>query len=131
MAQVANGTGGLGRIFAVGAAVVSVIAPIVLGSIWISNVSGNATMALARLEEIDTRLSRLLDSENRGDIDMAQVRSALTEIETQFKASDQIRNVMHADDMRWRSVIWQKVFPGTTMPTDNAYYPTISGKPEK
>jgi hypothetical protein len=49
---------------------------------------------------------------------------ALKEIETQFCASDMVRNLMHANDLRQVSLLWEKEF-GTPYPTNNAYYPMI------
>lgn len=53
---------------------------------------------------------------------------ALHEIETQFCAQDIVRNLMHANDMRNLSVLWEKQF-GTPYPIGNAYYPTICNRP--
>jgi hypothetical protein len=49
----------------------------------------------------------------------------LVEVETQFCSSDVVRNLMHANDLRLFAVIWHKLFPDSTLPTDNAYYPQI------
>lgn len=49
----------------------------------------------------------------------------LIEVETQFCASDVVRNLMHAADLRLFAMLWHKAFPDTTLPTDNAYYPKI------
>lgn len=51
----------------------------------------------------------------------------LKEVETQFCASDIVRNLMHANDMRIVAVLWQKI-QGTDFPTDNAYYPMICNR---
>ncbi len=51
--------------------------------------------------------------------------SALVEIETQFCGADNMRNLTHAYDMRFMSMVWSKVFAGEKIPTDNAFYPTI------
>ncbi len=53
---------------------------------------------------------------------------ALNEIDTQFCSQDIVRNLMHANDLRNLSIIWQKEF-GSPYPTDNAYYPTICNRP--
>jgi len=53
------------------------------------------------------------------------IEAKLIEVETQFCASDVIRNLMHANDMRLAAMLWHKAFPDTTLPTDNAYYPKI------
>jgi hypothetical protein len=67
-------------------------------------------------------------SERRGQI--STLSAKLVEVETQFCASDITRNMLHADDLRTEALLWAKVFPGSTMPTDNAYYPTICNRSE-
>jgi hypothetical protein len=62
-------------------------------------------------------------ADRRGQI--ASINSALTEIETQFCASDVVRNLMHAHDMRIQAMLWGKTHMNETLPTDNSYYPTI------
>jgi hypothetical protein len=54
--------------------------------------------------------------------------AALKEIETQFCASDIVRNLMHANELRDVAMLHEKVF-GARMPTDNAYYPTVCNRP--
>jgi hypothetical protein len=49
----------------------------------------------------------------------------LVEVETQFCSSDVVRNLMHANDLRLFAIMWHKIFPDSTLPTDNAYYPQI------
>lgn len=58
----------------------------------------------------------------------AVMAAKLVEIETQFCASDIVRNLMHAQDMRITSLMWSKQNPGQKMPTDNAYYPRICNR---
>jgi hypothetical protein len=58
----------------------------------------------------------------------AQFRTQLVEIETQFCASDAVRNLMHAADMRLASVMWTKINSGSVLPTDNAFYPQICNR---
>jgi len=48
----------------------------------------------------------------------------LIEIETQFCASDSIRNQITAWDLRIFAVLWKKTF-GDVLPTDNAFYGQI------
>jgi hypothetical protein len=55
------------------------------------------------------------------------INMSLKEVETQFCASDIVRNLMHANDLREVSLLWQKIF-GTPYPTDNAYYPSICNR---
>jgi len=62
---------------------------------------------------------------------MQTIDSRLAEVETQFCASDIVRNLIHASDMRITSIIWHKTFPDSVMPTDNALYPQICNRPLK
>jgi hypothetical protein len=55
-------------------------------------------------------------------------RSALIEIETQFCATDTVRNLMHANDMRLFSILWHKAFINSLLPTDNTFYPIVCRK---
>lgn len=48
----------------------------------------------------------------------------LVEVETQFKASDEFRNVNLAEQMRINSMLWQHTF-GTPFPAET-YYPSIA-----
>jgi hypothetical protein len=59
----------------------------------------------------------------------ARFQAALTEIETQFCASDIVRNLIHANDLRMLSLLWKTIHNGETYPTDNAYYPMVCNRP--
>jgi hypothetical protein len=41
----------------------------------------------------------------------AAVSAKLVEVETQFCASDVMRNLTHAQDMRTTAVLWRQAFP--------------------
>ncbi len=56
--------------------------------------------------------------------DQTQVKADLVEIETQFCGEDNLRNQIHAFDMRLAAMLWRKVFD-TVLPTDNAFYAQI------
>jgi hypothetical protein len=60
----------------------------------------------------------------------AAISAKLVEIETQFCASDVMRNLTHAQDMRTTAVLWRQAFPRNPLPTDNAYYPRICNRAE-
>lgn len=64
--------------------------------------------------------------ERRGQIQT--INAKLVEIETQFCASDIVRNLTHASDMRITAILWHHAFPSTTMATDNALYPQICNR---
>jgi hypothetical protein len=57
------------------------------------------------------------------------LQTQLNEIETQFKANDEFRNVNLAGQMRINSMLWQKVFD-QTFPSET-YYPTISNRKDQ
>lgn len=52
----------------------------------------------------------------------------LVEVETQFCASDIVRNLNQSDNMRVLSLLWPKGFPGTTYPLTNTYYPQVCNR---
>jgi hypothetical protein len=64
--------------------------------------------------------------ERRGQI--ATIEAKLVEIETQVATIDIIRNETQAQDMRILAMLWAKIHPGEQLPTDNAYYPSISNR---
>jgi len=47
------------------------------------------------------------------------------EIETQFRAEDQMRNVQFATQQRMNAFLWEKAF-GSRYPSDAIFYPAIS-----
>jgi hypothetical protein len=58
---------------------------------------------------------------------LTKIEVSQNEIETQFCAQDIVRNLMHANDLRTASILWEKVF-NARIPTDNSYYPTICNR---
>jgi len=56
--------------------------------------------------------------------DQSRQDQALVEIETQFCGQDNLRNQIHAQDLRWFSMLWRKAY-GDEMPTANAYYARV------
>lgn len=57
----------------------------------------------------------------------ASFSASLSEIEGQICSQDDTRNLMHADDLRVMSMLWQHSHLGR-YPTDNAFYPQICNK---
>lgn len=84
-----------------------------------------ATNAFTMASSLQSRVATMETLIHANEIEISVQRAQLTEIETQFRASDQVRNVMHANDLRVESMLWQKSF-GTPYPIGNAYYPTIA-----
>ena len=56
----------------------------------------------------------------------SMVTERLGEVETQFRAADEYRNVMLATQMRYVALLWHKAY-GEPFPTET-YFPTISRK---
>ena len=57
---------------------------------------------------------------------ISALESKIEEIETQFRAVDEFRNVNLAGQMRFNALLWQKAY-GETFPSE-VYFPTISRK---
>lgn len=83
----------------------------------------------------DAQISSLQNIQNRTGDRIIEMReqitrqaAALIEIETQFCGADHLRNLTHATDMRITSMLWEKEFPGSRFPTDNAYYPQVCNR---
>lgn len=74
---------------------------------------------------LEKRVLALEAASHSHELELRSLCAALVETETQFRASDELRNLTHADDMRLHAMLWQKTF-GSAYPTDNAYYPTIA-----
>lgn len=73
-------------------------------------------------------INKSLSDEIRAlQLKLGAMEVAQNEIETQFCAQDIVRNLMHANDQRVASLLWEKVY-GLKMPTDNAFYPTICNR---
>jgi hypothetical protein len=52
-------------------------------------------------------------------------QATFTEIETQFRASDQSRNVQFANQQRTNALLWRKSY-GESYPSEIQYYPEIA-----
>lgn len=94
---------------------------------WISGVAQGGQTNTKTSEGLDGRLSRLEDIVGANGIKITTLQRNQNEIETQFCANDIVRNLMHANDLREVSLLWQKVY-GTVFPISNAYYPTICNR---
>jgi hypothetical protein len=99
-----------------------------------STLSSNAADAASRTdrEQLNNRL-RVLEATVQEDSaqrrsEAAAITQKLTEVETQFCASDIVRNLLHANELRLFSLLWAKIYPGEHMPTDNAYYPRVCNR---
>jgi hypothetical protein len=82
--------------------------------------------AAADVASLKTLAAQMADRIQTMRTDVAKQGAALVEIETQFCAADTVRNLMHANDLRVESMLWQKAFDGQSQyPIVNAFYPRI------
>lgn len=79
----------------------------------------------ARLSAIESQFA-VGSADRRGKEE--GMRQKLVEIETQFCASDIVRNLLHATDMRVQAMLWSKVFPDVRLPTDNTFYAKVCNR---
>lgn len=71
----------------------------------------------------------VLKTTKQDSIDLAVLQSRLVEIETQFRAEDQLMNVHLADEKRTFSLLWPRVFSGEQYPAQ-VYFPQIARDPK-
>jgi hypothetical protein len=116
--QVVVGT--LGALVPVAAVFVVIVMQFSSMSSTISSQSQDIALLKTQVQAVDNR-ERLQAS------DLVSIKMALREIETQFRASDDMANLQHAHDQRDFAVLWLKVY-GTSYPLDNSYYPHV-GQP--
>lgn len=88
----------------------------------------NATAIGTDIGNLKQNYGLIVDRQAGLRADVVQQAAALIEIETQFCASDIVRNLMHAEDVRKLSMLWQKEFQ-VQFPTDNTYYPVVCNRP--
>lgn len=122
----ANGNG-YGR-YSFYASVAVVIFSVVGAVIWVGGLASEIEANKAALNAQQGRIVILERDLKTNDLQTSTQTRDLREIETQFCASDIVRNLMHANDMRQLAMIWRKVF-GEVYPTDNAFYPQICNRP--
>lgn len=102
---------GAGLCLSIGGAIVyAVISPIR------AELDGQRNLVAAQREISDLKVANAV----------AVMDIKLIEIETQFRASDQSRNVQFANQQRLDALLWEKTFAGSRFPTDAIYYPSIS-----
>lgn len=96
--------------------------------------SSNQSDAAGRIDrlQLNDRMHQLEDRLATGkamrDTQIAITNSKLIEVETQFCASDIVRNLMHVSDLRYMAMLWHTTFPTMVLPTDNSYYPKICNR---
>ncbi len=79
------------------------------------------------LDLVGKRMANIESSAASVNDRLTKIEVSQNEIETQFCAQDIVRNLMHANDLRNLSLLWEKEF-GAPYPTNNSYYPTICNR---
>lgn len=80
-----------------------------------TEIEGNGKVATLQREIADLKIQNAQELNN----------ARFVEIETQFRAADQSRNVQFATQQRIDAILWEKTF-GTRYPSDAVYYPNIA-----
>jgi len=107
---------------------VTVVGAAIIGFLLQSGATANTVSQQATaISDMRAQIGALMGQQAQDHTELVAMREKLTEVETQFCASDIVRNLMHAADLRETAMLWHKTF-GETLPTDNAYYPTICNR---
>lgn len=101
-----------------------VVFTVVGAIIWVGGLASEIQANKAAISAQAARLVILEGDLKTNDLLTSNIVRDLREIETQFCASDIVRNLMHAHDMREHALLWHKVY-GEIYPTDNPFYPVI------
>lgn len=80
---------------------------------------------LALIKEAEQARKMITDLQSQASRENAERSAALIEIETQFRSSDQARNIERSDQQRTNALLWEKIFGGR-YPSDTVFYPNIS-----
>lgn len=107
---------------------VSALAIIVAAFIWVGTIANEVAQTEKEQEEMYRRLGKIEGNQSGSGLAIATLGRDEREIETQFCASDIVRNLMHANDQRDIALMWEKLY-GQKYPTDNTFYPQICAKP--
>lgn len=86
-----------------------------------------ADAAFTKANALEQRLAIAEELARHNQADLAVTTANLREVETQFCASDIVRNLMHANDLREISMLWRKTY-GVEYPVSNAYYPAVCNR---
>ncbi len=91
---------------------------------WLGGISTDVRSSKDQIAIHASQIAEIKARQQTFEVELAQLKSQQIETETQFCASDIVRNLMHANELREIAMLHNAVFH-TTYPTDNAYYPTI------
>ena len=105
-----------------------VVTAIVSYIVQLNTIGSTGTSNTDRIKALEDRAYNADLAVQQLQKDMAVQQASLKEIETQFCASDIVRNLMHGDELREMASLHEKVF-GQSYHTDNAYYPSICNRP--
>jgi ACT domain-containing protein len=87
----------------------------------------SAQESAAQLKEVERRMDRLSTQSDANRIDIASLKRDGLETETQLCAIEEMRNMMHVNDIRTTSVMWRKVY-GSDYPAGTTYFPIICNR---
>ncbi len=96
----------------------------VLGAFFV--LWSTATNAAKDAASLEVRVTRLETDVTANRIEIATLRSNQIEIDTQLRASIDESNKSLAWQMRVNSMLWERSFKGSHLPTDNAIYSNIA-----
>jgi hypothetical protein len=134
MAENGNGNGVPLRLTINSAALLALGAALVAAwvtlNVQLTTAQNTATDAQKDAQALSQRVHDLEDETKRLSAAGVEQKSALTEVETQFRAADQARNQMHLTDLRYISLLWEHVYK-ERFPSDVFYFPTLSSEKEK
>lgn len=103
-----------------------------LVSTRISPMESKAEISIRDRQEIRDQLGVLQGKVSDNTVffreNIMKINESLREVETQFLASDQMRNIQLSSNMRWTAILWKKVY-GDDFPTYE-YYPSIAQPPK-
>lgn len=125
-----NGNGGGVRwqnIVSIAALGITVTGALISLVVQASSTSVQVAALTAQVNNMQTQQALNVERLNETRAHEVALQASLVEIETQFCASDMLRNLMHANDLRYFSILWQNIFKHT-LPTDNAYYPMVCNR---
>lgn len=96
---------------------------LILGALFV--LYSQVSTTYATTNDLKERVERLSAEVVTNRTQITQLCSELTEVETQFRASDQVRNLMHTNDLRVEAMLWHKTY-GQEYPVSDPYLPTIA-----
>lgn len=93
--------------------------------VWIGTIQADVRANQGAIIEQKASVLMLTQEVSAQRNQLSVICADLVEVETQFKASDQVRNLMHTNDLRIQAMLWNKIFMGI-YPVGDPYLPTIA-----